>query len=700
MKEGQSILMAFFLAVFINWPNLTIIGQSYSDLVYSDSSDCILYKSDSESNRIPEFNLVGYKLGLDTIPAIEVVKNIDPIAGDNTKHIQDAIDEVSALPIDANGSRGAVLLDPGIYDIEGIIRIQADGVVLRGSLSLSGDSITTTLLGLGNVPAQRDLIIVGNRPAASWRREVPNSRVNIENEFLPVGSRTLQLANLDNLEVGTKIIIHHPSTQEWLASIDFGAPAGDAGWMPGAIDIYYNRRIQRIFPDQNKIELDVPVFDHLDRALAQGQIYRWDDQGVIRECAIENLNIKIVTNGATSEDHAWTAILLDGVEDCWVRNVSATHFAYSAVNMTTATRVTVENCQGLEPHSLVDGSRRYNFAVNREANNILFSHCRASYARHAFISNGASSASGIVFYQCQASHDQTSSEGHRLWSQGLLYDNITFSNPETNRVLGLYNRGSYGTSHGWGAVHSVAWNVIAQGNSDIIIQKPPGRQNYAIGCTGDVNGRGPFAQPTGLIELTNTLPLPASLWEAQRKQFFLHGQQPDAAGRLQIDTFEGTSLQLSWLDIAADESGYLIEYSGDGIEYINLINLPANTTNHTFDLDTIINSLFFRISALSNSCSSAYSNVVSLDLSTSTQNQKLLRINLSPNPARGELLIASEERLREITIFDVRGLAQYRSTYLSDYKDLIDISTLYPGIYYLMAKSISGKNSVHRFIKQ
>lgn len=83
-----------------------------------------------------------------------------------------------------------------------------------------------------------------------------------------------------------------------------------------------------------------------------------------------------------SEDHVWTAIFLQGVEDCWVKKIEARHFGYAAINMSTASRVTVENCKGLSPHSLIDGSRRYNFAVNSYSNNILFINCEASFARH------------------------------------------------------------------------------------------------------------------------------------------------------------------------------------------------------------------------------------------------------------------------------------------------------------------------------
>ena len=67
--------------------------------------------------------------------------------------------------------------------------------------------------------------------------------------------------------------------------------------------------------------------------------------------------------------------------------------------------------------------------------------------------NGYSYTSGCVFVDCTSSGAYAGSEGHRRWSTGLLFDNlIELDGPRPGvnpRLLGLYNRGYYGTSHGW-----------------------------------------------------------------------------------------------------------------------------------------------------------------------------------------------------------------------------------------------------------
>jgi hypothetical protein len=84
----------------------------------------------------------------------------------------------------------------------------------------------------------------------------------------------------------------------------------------------------------------------------------------------------------------------------------------------------------------------------------------------------------------------------------------------------LYNRGRYGTGHGWSSANSVAWNCDARRSGvdgQILIQRPPTAQNFAIGCKGVVTGNGPFNHPTGYIERPNSLDslVPHSLYEAQ-----------------------------------------------------------------------------------------------------------------------------------------------------------------------------------------
>ena len=80
------------------------------------------------------------------IPEVPVKAVVSWMPGDNTARIQQAIDYVSSLEPDAQGFRGAVLLEKGCYEIAGGLTISASGVVLRGSGYMDGQ---TELLGTG-----------------------------------------------------------------------------------------------------------------------------------------------------------------------------------------------------------------------------------------------------------------------------------------------------------------------------------------------------------------------------------------------------------------------------------------------------------------------------------------------------------------------------------------------------------------------
>ena len=122
----------------------------------------------------------------------------------------------------------------------------------------------------------------------------------------------------------------------------------------------------------------------------------------------------------------------------------------------------------------------------------------------------------MVFLRSTAQFSHAASEGHRRWSQGLLYDNHVELAPNHHRVLGLYKIAvTSGAVTVGAAVHSVAWNGDMAGET-LVVQKPPTAQNYAIGCSGNVTGVGPFAQPAGHIEGTGRPGLkPPSLFHAQ-----------------------------------------------------------------------------------------------------------------------------------------------------------------------------------------
>ena len=606
---------------FLIFVSNSIQAQFESSILFHNNSNQLVYVSDTDGNHIPDYSYVGYRNGDEALPNVAVVKQLSPVAGDNTAHIQAAIDEVEALPLNADGHRGALLLLPGEYPVSGVLIVNSSGVVLRGSGDGEDATLNTIITGVGNIPDERTLITIGTSNKSGFGGQVAGTRQDIISPYIPTGSRTIEVADASVYNIGDNIIIKHPSTAAWIAAVDNGGVATDAPWEPNTINLVFNRHITSI--EGNKIQVATPIYDILDRSLSQSYVYTYNGNSQLKECGVENLRIFVESSGVTGRDHVKTGINMIGVDNSWVQGVTILRVSDQGVKFDEATRCSVIDTKVLDMHGPISGGWRYNFEVTDFCNNILFENCTASNGRHTFVANGASDVNGIVFTNCLSSGDYTRSESHRRWGQGILWDKITWSNTNTTGILGLHNRGSYGTGHGWTLTNGVAWNIDAPENQ-ISIQKPPIGQNYAIGCKSTVNGDGPFNHPAGYIEGTGKLLRIQSLYTAQFEDRTIHGVLPDTPGKLFPNDFVFTDtdkyLELTWHDVSIEEDGYILERSPDGVNFQTLATLPANTETYT-DTDLQQANYFYRLKATNTIGVSPASNTIQTnDYQTEIQN--------------------------------------------------------------------------------
>ena len=536
--------------------------------VQFDASGRLVYPADAQDNRIPDYSNAGYKGGGVPLPIVPVVLTISPIPGDNTANIQAAIDTVGAMAVQADGYRGTVLLTAGTYRIDGTIRLNQSGVVLSG-VGNGADPVSNTILQRTGT-SQATIIIAGSGLNDNFQSEVAGTRRQITTPRVPVGSRTFTVDDASPFAVGDPIIILHPSTAAWIEAMNKGGVTDANVWNPGEIDIRYHRYITAI--SGNTIAVDAPVFNHLERSLSQSFVYKYNNSGIRTNIGLEKLLVDIVTNGPESEDHATDAIRFVGAEDCFLRDATMQHFVHAGVEFASATRCTVERARSIEPHSIITGERRYNFSTNR-AQLILFRDCFASFARHAFVTNGTSSDSGIVALNSTVTQTYTFAEAHRRWSTGVLFDSLVSVNPVSQDIFGFYNRGNYGTGHGWAAGHSVIWNCNV-GSGRMLVQQPPTAQNYAIGGVGTQSVSGPFAGPPGYREGANVPGLrPQSLYREQLAQRLADTRPLDltapTAPTLTLTSSSNATVSLGWTsatdDIGVD--GYNVFANGAFVGY-------------------------------------------------------------------------------------------------------------------------------------
>ena len=519
-KKFIPILLLFMLHILTIQ---IIFGQQtwQSSIVYFGNNGKLYYVADAHQNSIIDFSYAGYKNSNETIPFItNIITTLSPVAGDNTALINNALQAAAIIKPDANGYRGVIKLNAGSYEIKGTINLNISGVILRGAGSDSGGS---TLIATGDIPHQRTLLLAGGGTMGDWKK-LGSVQTNITSSFVVAGAKFFTVFNPLGFSVGDDIIIKHPSTQAWITAVDNGGVADADPWKPGSVDIEMYKKITAINGDS--ITIESPITNHLDLSLSQSFIYKVDKVTMKSLIGVEDLRIDIQnwTNEFKDEDHAWEALELIDIENSWVKNVEALHFGQSGFRCGTAARITFDNCRALVPVAQLSGSQRDNFQVSKWSSNILFTGCYATRARHAFEVSGTSSATGIVFHRCISVDATNPSEGHFHWSSGLLYDCFRDYGNETKVVLGLYNRGHYGTNHGWSAAHSVARNIdlrrAEKPDGIAICQQPPTAQNYIIGGFGQVNISRviKFPQyPLGYVEGFNNPAklIPESLFEQQ-----------------------------------------------------------------------------------------------------------------------------------------------------------------------------------------
>jgi hypothetical protein len=445
--------------------------------VYPGSDGRLIYQPDAWGNRILDFSGVGYKGGLVPLPssnAIPVTVPISPVSGDNTAHIQAAINLVSSLPLKTNGFRGEVFLNAGIYPCAGTININASGVVLRGAGGFTNETGTVIEATASN---QYTLIEISGSGSAAT---VSGTTHTITTPYVPVGARSFYVDSASGLSVGQSVYVRRVATQNWIDDLGMNllGPPPDEPWTPGGYMINMERVITHI--EGNHIFIDEPIPCAIDALhYTNGTIRAFTWPGRITNCAVEDIFGKSDYFGSTTnETHGWTFIRFDKVVDGWVRDVACEHFGYACVNLGSGAKyITVQDCQSLDPVSIITGGRRYAFVIN-DCQLCLFKNCYTRNDRHQFVTQ--SLTIGPTAFVDGVSDDPHAEAGpHQRWATGILWDNIAIHGNNND----IQNAGNYGTGHGWEGANCVIWNNAAKG---FIVQSPPGANNWLIGSIGSI----------------------------------------------------------------------------------------------------------------------------------------------------------------------------------------------------------------------
>ena len=542
-SEKDKLLDTYFFTVMT--PDE--VPASGSVAVYSGNDDRLLYTPDYRGNRSPDFSHAGYMGGGVSLPIVDIMKTLEPQPGDDTKRIQDAIDELSKLPINENGFRGTLLLKKGVYEIDGSLLIRDSGIVIRGEgqgdfsdfwlepqkgHSLEefrnhiSDKSATVLIATGQ--SMRTLISVQGSSGIVIDENNPRE---ILNRYVPVGSNSFRIKDIKHIdliapgegemvpvqpefewrirpsfEIGDRIIVERSGNMDWINEIKMNQipPRPDGGritqWSP--FDLQFENIVEEIEGD--RIWLKYPIMNAIEQQWGGGRIYACQDPGRINNIAIENLRAvsfwKPNEEGVDDTRHADRFLDFDNVKNAWVRNVTVEHF-YS----TNGSFSTGRGSKGItfKNSSTLVADRSYYAGTGYDSSGRTYGPTGVYVGRYGWrlqgqgalvigayainsrhaYSLGARVTGPNVFFDAVAEQSLTWSEPHHRWAAGGLFDNI-----EESYGIALMNRLRYGSGHGWAAANFAAWNTSG---GDLVTERPPTAQNWAIGHKGN-RRNGPF----------------------------------------------------------------------------------------------------------------------------------------------------------------------------------------------------------------
>ena len=566
----RNILQLALAPAFLSRAQVQDLAPTASRL-YPGADGKLVYVPDDRGNTLLDSSHAGYGGGGVAIPIAPVRETIWPVAGDNTAHVQAAIDRVSALPLDKSGLRGVVLLRAGYYRLATPLAIQASGVVLRGE----GMGDTGTILvgtGTGRPPASAAppapapaaapagappdvAAAAGGRGAgpggAGGRAGGPgggrggggggpatliriagasgvtiqdDTRQAVTNEYVPVGARTFTVASARAFRPGDPVILRRIGNQAWIDELGMNTDAPGGRWQPFNID--WDRVVVEV--QGNAITVDAPITCAIEKRWGGGEVIRYTDPGRIDKVGVENLRAVsefdptvrtseygnmdrqnyVAEEYYADENHYNNFVVFDNIKNGWVRNATALHFVTSMVGTQRGSKwITVQDCVSREPISRRLGGRRFIFALRGQL--ALVQRCLSDKGRHSFMT-GQPTASGNVFLDCKATSPYSSSEPHEQWATGALYDNVHA--PLTARFWKNINIG-------WAGANTVFWNC----EGDFLVQKPPTAQNYTFGHIG-VNAvvfnipLQDTTKPTGHLESLDRHVSPRSLYLSQIRE--------------------------------------------------------------------------------------------------------------------------------------------------------------------------------------
>lgn len=315
------------------------------------------------------------------------------------------------------------------------------------------------------------------------------------NKYYPSGGKEFD-ADTKNFKAGDDVVISWTGNSKWIDTLKMGLY-----WAKGLTFSWFGK-VDAV--KTNSITLDTPITYGLDPALGSGTISKYSNNR-IKNIIIRNLIIK--TNSPLPKI---SAIYVENAENVLIENVQIYGFDRGVKFSDYSHHCTARNCTVFESNAPAVGGNRYAYELDA-GNSNLVENCKAFKSRHAYAGGGGCSGPHVFFNSSAVqSMGGATSQPHRLWGNGFLYDNIDDSNG-----IDFENRMDSGSGHGWSSANCIAWNS----GRKITTENPPTARNWAVGMTqrGEFD-KGDKKRPMGTIISEGKKVQPASLYLFQKSK--------------------------------------------------------------------------------------------------------------------------------------------------------------------------------------
>lgn len=495
------VASSLFIAAHAQTQHGTSQTAGSSKWVYLDSGHRLRYRADEHGNRVMDFSFAGYGGGGVRLPDVRVTSTLNPIAGDNTAQIQASIDAVSRMPLDGSGFRGAVLLNPGTYELAGTLTIASSGVVLRGSGS-GGGGTTIRLTG----QPHRFLRLEG---IGDW--QVQGNPAKITDSYVPSGADSFQVTDPSGFHPGDTVLIRRPVTEAWVHFMGMDTLVRNGKpqtWISSGTYLQTDRTIRAM--QGHRVTLDVPLTDALDAQFLRPEgatMVHYNFPGRISQVGVEKIRVVAPSLDVPIAQSQYTLLQMASVIDGWARDIDVEETQNAIAVATTVKRVTLDSIRirHATPHTGAAAPADFSIAGTQ----VLVNSCSVTGEGTWPLVTQAKVTGPIAVVNFTT--NERGVAPHQRWATGVLVDHSTFSN-STDKWPGIAfsNRKTYGSGHGWDVGWAVAWNVTSP---YLLVQNPPGATNWCVGCTGEALSEPGI--PSGIFDEPNAHVLPASLYLEQ-----------------------------------------------------------------------------------------------------------------------------------------------------------------------------------------